>query len=67
MPLQPFCLLPELHRGIIQLSERMLRIFLAEFPTLKEHLLNPVKIEHSHECTGMPSVCNISVFKHLKR
>lgn len=66
MLLQPFCLLPELHRGIIQLSERMSWNIWLSF-LLKEHLLNPVKTEHSRECTEMPSLCNISVLKYLKR
>lgn len=38
MLLQPFCLLPELHRGIIQLSEKCHGNFWLSF-LLKEHFL----------------------------
>lgn len=69
MLLQPYCLLPELHKGITELFNFLKDhySFSAEFPNLKEHLLNLVRIEPSHEHTEMPSVCNISVLKPLQR
>jgi len=45
---------------------KTVREFLGCISLLKDHLLNLVRIEHSHEHTEMPSVCNVSVLKPLQ-